>query len=99
MAQATVTVIARIKAKPDKIARVKEELAKLLAPTRAEDGCINFDMHQANSDAALFLFHETWTSEASLKRHFETPHIKHWLTLTDELLAEPLDVTLWTKVG
>ena|SRR5438552_3825087 len=99
MAQATVTVIARIKAKPGTIARVKEELTKLLAATRAEDGCINFDMHQANTDAAQFLFHENWTSEAALKRHFETPHIKHWLTLTDELLAAPLDVTLWTRVG
>src|SRR3990172_11140649 len=98
MANNTVTVVARIKAKPDRVERVHQELLKLLAPTRAEDGCLNFDMHQGAADPAHFLFHENWTSEDALKRHFETPHIKQWLAVAPELLAEPLEVTLWRRV-
>ena len=65
MAEGKVTVIARIKAKTGEVQRVKEELLKLLAPTRAENACINFDMHQGAADHSQFLFHENWTSEAA----------------------------------
>ena len=99
MAEGKVTVIARIKAKADRAQRVKEELLKLLAPTRAENGCINFDMHQGATDHAQFLFHENWSSEAALKAHFETPHIKNWLRQAESLLAEPLEVTLWNRIA
>ena len=98
MAESKVTVIARIKAKTGEVQRVKEELLKLLAPTRAENGCINFDMHQGATDQSQFLFHENWTSKATLEAHFETPHIKNWLRVAEGLLAEPLEVTLWNRV-
>lgn len=94
-----VTVIARIKAKRGMESRVKDELTKLLEPTREEEGCINFDMHESLDDASQFMFHENWTSEAALRRHFETPHIRNWVALTAELLAEPLDVTTWKRPG
>jgi len=99
MAESKVTVIARIRAKTDKVQQVRGELLKLLAPTRAENGCINFDMHQGVTDQSQFLFHENWTSEAALKAHFETPHIKNWLRVAEGLLAEPLEVTLWNRVA
>ena len=99
MAEGKVTVIARIRAKAGRAQRVKEELLKLLAPTRAESGCINFDMHQGTTDPAQFLFHENWTSETALKAHFETPHIENWLEQAEGLLAEPLEVSLWNRVA
>ncbi len=98
MASRTVTVVVRLKAKAGKEAQVRQELFNLLAPTRAEQGCINFDMHQDPNDSAVFLFHENWVSEEDLKRHFETPHIKRWIKLAETLLAEPLELTRWRKV-
>jgi quinol monooxygenase YgiN len=79
-------------------ARVHQELSSLLAPTRRERGCINYDMHQSPNDPGMFLFHENWASEEDLKRHFETPHIKRWIQEAEALLAEPMDLTLWRKV-
>ena len=87
MASQTVTVVDLLKAKPGKKAQVRQELVNLLAPTRAEPGCINFDMHEAPNDPSMFLFHENWTSENDLKRHFETSHIKRWIKLAETLLA------------
>lgn len=74
-----VTAVARIKAKPGMQARVKEELQKLLAPTRSEKGCINYDMHQALDQEAHFLFLENWTSREPLDKHLVTPHIKNFV--------------------
>ena len=94
-----VTVVVRIKAKAGSEDRVRQELRNILAPTRVEKGCINFDMHQSPDDESLFLFHENWESEDDLNRHLEAPHIRRWLGLADELLAEPMELTLWRKVG
>ncbi|MBI3466660.1 MAG: extracellular solute-binding protein [Planctomycetes bacterium] len=91
------TVVARIKAKPGMEAKVKQELVKLLAPTRREKGCINYDMHQSVNDKSLFLFYENWESEEDLKKHLESPHIQAWFKLSGELLAEPIEITRWKK--
>lgn len=98
MAKQQVTVVVRLKAKAGKEAQVRQELFNLLAPPPAEQGCLNFDMHEAPSNPALFMFHENWTSEDRLKQHFETPHIKRWIKLAETLLAEPLELTRWRKV-
>jgi len=97
MATTPLTVIARIQAKPGMEERVKQELLKLLAPTRSEQGCINYDMHQSTTDAARFLFHENWMTEAALDRHLQTPHIQSWIALADALLAEPIEITRWRR--
>jgi hypothetical protein len=63
MANQQVTVVVRLKAKAGKEAQVRQELFNFLTltPTRAEQGCLNFDMHEAPNDPSLFLFHENWT--------------------------------------
>ena len=55
---AKLTIVANIKANPDKIDLVKAELVKLIDITRAEEGCINYDLHQDNENPAHFLFYE-----------------------------------------
>ena len=49
------TIVANITAHPDKIDLVKAELIKLIDVTRAEEGCINYDLHQDNENPAHFL--------------------------------------------
>jgi quinol monooxygenase YgiN len=94
-----VAVVALIRAKPGQEERVASELRALLEPTRAETGCLNFDMHRSTTDPGRFMFHENWTSEEALEAHFRTPHIQRWVSLVDELCAEPLDVTRWQPVA
>ena len=99
MASDKLTVVARIKAKPGKEGQVREELQKLLAPTRAEHGCINYDMHRSLESDAEFLFHENWTSKEALDQHLETPHLQSFLGQSEELLAEPVEITFWKQIG
>lgn len=98
MTDKPVTVIVRLRAKTGMEGRVRQELYNLLRPTRAEKGCLNYDMHEAPNDPSLFLFHENWASEEDLKRHFEAAHIKRWIGEAKVLLAEPLELTCWRKV-
>jgi quinol monooxygenase YgiN len=55
---AKLTIVANITAESDKIDPVKTELEKLIDITRAEEGCINYDLHQDNENPAHFMFYE-----------------------------------------
>ena len=92
------TIIARVRARPGQESRLLQELKRLPAPTRAETGCISYDLHQSQSDPALFVFYENWASQAALDAHFESPHLQAVLKLVPELVEGPLDITKWTKV-
>jgi len=77
------TIVANIHARADKIELVKAELQKLIEITRAEDGCIQYDLHQNNEDPAHFLFYENWTSRELWQTHMIAPHLAAYMAATD----------------
>lgn len=93
-----VNVTARIRAKSGMEKRVKEELLRLIAPTRNEKGCISFDLHQSTEDPSLFLFYENWVSEQALNEHLEKPYLKAFFDKKDELFTEGPEIKLWRKI-
>ena len=95
----SLTVTAQIKAKPGKESQVRQELLSLVAPSRRDAGCLNYDLHQALDNPALFLFHENWTSKAHLEQHLQQPDLKAVLAGLGQLVAEPPQITLWKKIG
>jgi quinol monooxygenase YgiN len=94
-----VTVVVRIRAKAGSEDQVRRELLALLAPTRAEPGCLGFDLHEMPDEPTLFLFHETWASDAALDRHLMEPHLQRWIAKADGLLAEPMQLSRWRKLA
>ncbi len=82
------TIVARIKARPDRVALVKAELGTLIAPTRAEQGCLQYDLHQDNEDPAVFLFYENWTSRELWQAHMGSRHLQDYKAATEGAVAE-----------
>jgi quinol monooxygenase YgiN len=95
MTDKQVTVLARISAKAGMADTVKQEILALIEPTRAEPGCINYDLHQSSSDPCLFMLYENWKSIKDLEEHLEMPYLMAFKGKADRLLAAPLDITLW----
>jgi quinol monooxygenase YgiN len=95
----TLTVIAQIKAKPGQEGQVRQELLSLVAPSRQDAGCINYDLHQAADNPALFLFHENWASKAHLDAHLAKPDLQAALGRVGTMVAEAPQITLWEKIG
>ncbi len=54
-----ITVVARSKARPGMEDRLADAAAGLVAPTRDEEGCINYDLHRSNEDPSEILFTKT----------------------------------------
>ncbi len=82
------TIVARILAKPQKRELVKAELLKLIEPTRAENGCINYDLHQDNENENLFIFHENWESHQLWQEHMNNAHLAEYIKATDGAVEE-----------
>lgn len=80
-------VIAKITAKSDQVDRVKSALLKLIEPTRQEDGCIQYDLHQDNEQPSIFVFYERWESRALLQAHMASEHIKIYIAESDGAIA------------
>ena len=99
MISTSVTVIAQFKAKPGKESLLRQELLSLLAPSRKDAGCLNYDLHQAPDNPVLFLFHENWASKANLDQHLQKPKLRAALARVGQLVVEPPQITLWEKIG
>jgi quinol monooxygenase YgiN len=93
-----VTVVAKVVAQPDAIEEVKAELLRMIEPTRKEEGCREYRLHQDNADPAVFVFYENWDSMACLERHLDSPHFKEYVNAVGSLIAEKA-VHLMTELG
>jgi quinol monooxygenase YgiN len=88
------TVVAKIVAKGPSVKDVKNELLKMIEPTRKEDGCIEYYLHQDNENPTVFLFYENWKNEEELNKHMDTTHFKAMVAaignITDEIAIQKL---------
>lgn len=82
------TIVANIKAHAEKIDLVKSELLKLIDITRAEKGCLNYDLHQDNENPAHFLFYENWESRKLWQTHMGNKHLQEYMTATEGAVEE-----------
>ena len=99
MSTTPLTVVAMAKAKPGKEAELRQELLNLIAATRQEAGCLNYDLHVAADDPGMFLFHENWTSKQHLDDHLARPHLTAFFAKVPDLVAGSPQITLWRKIG
>lgn len=82
------TIVATILAKEGHEALVKKELLKLIDTTRAEEGCIDYDLHQDNNNKNLFLFYENWTNRDLWQKHMNNPHLAEYMKATEGAVEE-----------
>jgi len=82
------TIVADIHATPDKVDLVKSELEKLVPITRAEEGCLQYDLHQDNENPTHFLFYENWASRELWQIHMNTPHLAAYKKATEGAVTQ-----------
>ena len=95
---AHLTIVANIKARADKIDLVKTELEKLIATTRDEAGCIQYDLHQDNDHPEHFLFFENWESRELWQTHMGAAHLQEYLAATEGAI-EDFSIHEMTRIG
>ena len=95
---ATVHVIARFVAKPGKEPALKSVLNALIAPSRRELGCYQYDLLENPTDPRDFCFVERWDTEKAIDQHGESAHVKQALSQVEGLVETPPDVRRYQQV-
>jgi len=69
-----IKIVATLSAKPGHGAAVKQALSACVAGSRAEAGCLFYDLHVDRSNPERFVFIEGWKDMAAIEHHKTTAH-------------------------
>jgi quinol monooxygenase YgiN len=81
-------VIAVLTAKVGSEEIVGAGLRSIVEPTRAEPGCVSYDLYTSAASPQTFITIERWKSQADLDAHMTTPHIAELVAAAGEHLAD-----------
>lgn len=76
MPEGGVIILAQLTAKEGEEEVVRKALAAMVGSTRKEEGCICYNLHVSTKNPADFMFYEQWATQAALKAHGQTAHMK-----------------------
>ena len=99
MSASSLRVVARIKAKTDKVGEVRDLLCGLIEPTHKESGCVSYELLQNREDPTDFTFVEEWVSEAAFESHAASDHIKAIGPKLQPVVAEAPDIRTYLAVN
>jgi len=94
-----IVLVARLKVKNDKVEETKQAALAIVEDSRDEEGCINYDIHQAIDDETVFVWHETWANKTALDEHFEKDYFKGFFAKVQEFAAEQPQITLTKMIS
>jgi quinol monooxygenase YgiN len=72
-------VIAQYRARAGEADRIEEALRKMVAPTRAEPGNLDYQVCRDPKDPSLFVLFERYADARAFDAHRATPHFATWL--------------------
>jgi quinol monooxygenase YgiN len=93
------TIIGMVVARDETREELRAILAAQVAPTRAEEGCISYDLHVDAEEPNVFMFYENWWSKSDLDTHLKTPHLQPLFGRLEELLARPIEIKFYEMLS
>jgi quinol monooxygenase YgiN len=93
-----IQVTARHWARPETVDNVRRILLGLIEPSRAEPGCLKYELLQNADDSTEFTFIETFANDEALKVHAAAPYITGLAPRLKELVARPSEVSRYRAI-
>lgn len=92
------TNIAFIRAKKGRGPELGEQLLNLIAPSKAEPGCIDYIIHRSNDDPDMWCVYENWRTAGDLTAHFALPHMVNFINKVPSLVEGDLDLYSFSRI-
>jgi len=93
-----ITVIAYLTVQPGTEQGFLDRFAAIVAQTRAEPGCINYDFHRSATTPHCFVFYENYVDQAAFDRHLTQPYIVAWVEYA-QLHGATFTVEYWQMIS
>lgn len=85
-------ITAIFEAKPGKADQLRKELENGARKSWQEAGVLSYAVHELSDKSGVFMNIEVYRDEDAFKSHLDSPHVKAFLGMLDDLLANPLTV-------
>src|SRR5262245_21660957 len=85
-------VIAKHRALPGMADAYEHRMLEDLDATRSEAGALQFHIHRDRSYPHLFVINEVWRDVKALRRHFDTPYVRQFVTDSAKYIDGDMDV-------
>jgi len=92
-------VFARFEPKPGKELQLRDELTRILNPTRAEPGCLRIHLYESTRGPLTWFIHSEWLDEPAFDAHVELPHTVRFIGAVEPLLTHPLHAVRTKQIG
>ena len=83
-------------AKPGKSSELVALCKNMIAPSRAETGCIHYSFYQDLKEKNRFLFYEEWKDQKAIDVHNKTKHFLEFQSKFTQLIIGESKVTIHT---
>jgi NAD(P)-dependent dehydrogenase (short-subunit alcohol dehydrogenase family) len=71
----------------------------VVAPSRQEAGCINYDLRRSDADPDIWCVYENWRSADDLATHFTLPHMQAFIAAVPTLVEGELDLRRFSMIS
>ena len=88
----------RVQCQPGRADEVKAAFADVVAPARASEGVISFDIAQDVIDENVFVATEVFADEAARARQESLPQVAAVMSVLKTAVAAPPEATVYTAV-
>ncbi|MCU1683791.1 MAG: antibiotic biosynthesis monooxygenase [Amycolatopsis sp.] len=88
------TIVAKIKAKPEGVDQLVTALKAVAIPSREEAGCESYQLYLNPDDPTDLVMVETWADNDAIATHNKSPHFQALVADMTPLLAGPLDIQI-----
>jgi quinol monooxygenase YgiN len=84
---------------PGKEQQLRDELLRVLDPTRAEPGCLRIHLFESTRGAVTFIIHSECIDEADFDAHAKLPHMTRFLAAVRDLVTNPLQAVRTSRIA
>ena len=95
----SVHFIVRFEPLPGREAAFREELLRVVAPSRAEIGCLSIQVFESLREPFVFAIHSQWADAAAFEFHATLPHTVRFLAAAETLLTHSVQGLRLRQIG
>ena len=93
----TVAVVVDEKIKDGQVGAFVEYMREMITLTKAEDGCIAYDLYEAIDGSGVVML-EMWESKEALDKHMQTEHFKKFVPGGDIYKEGPPGIKVYSRL-
>lgn len=82
-----IVITAILQAHPGKEEALRQALDRVIPPSRVEEGCLIYTLHESVDAPGTFVFYEKYADETALATHIDSPHYQAYRQEAETLLA------------